>query len=144
MQEHSLDLGKYHFRRTKGDITVIGTWLRDDGRWRPCLVLIRTGDEGTQQCIPCCLTLDRAWIFSDVTGDQLAVLHTVIEFARCLRLDHSSKRDLLRIILLIDDYMSDLISMPPRPDFGQSVILEGEITNTNTGKSRDLIITESG
>jgi hypothetical protein len=137
-----LDLSKNHAAHVRGDITVFLTWLKITDQWRPCMAMIRTGEERSEHTIPCIMTLDKAWIWSDV-GSELEAMIMAIDFAKCLRLDFTKRSDVWRIMTLVNDYLGDLISMPPRPYHDPVAVAEAVITNTETGKSRDILITES-
>lgn len=145
-----LDLDRHHFKRTVRGITIIGTWLIDHDRNRPCMVLIREGEELKTQ-VPCVVGLDEAYTFDipwrwedyddgvDYRGHPQQAWATARLFAQQLRLDEHDAKTLSRIGDLIKDHLGDLISIPPyrSPDEGR-VIGEAILTNRTTGTEREI------
>ncbi|BBZ94313.1 hypothetical protein BRDID11004_47840 [Bradyrhizobium diazoefficiens] len=137
----ALDLTKYAFRQQHGDITVLGTWWlgdkdRAEGYW-PCLVLVPTfrmmiGDS----YVPCVVTLDLAWIWSEEHGDPAFALDTAMSFAQSLGLE-VSRHTCFRILSIIRDHIEDLIKrIPPRPTSHQDFVADILITDKTTGRER--------
>ncbi len=108
----ALDLSRYHFRRRKGDLTVLGTWLRTDEDWRPCLAIVRTGEEADDRTVPCVITIDKAWIWTEEVGDIVIAAHTTAGFLDALRMTPDN-RNILRILSIVRDSLGDLVTMPP-------------------------------
>jgi hypothetical protein len=126
-----IDLTKRAWTRTIGELTLIGTWLyqSEHMRWRPCLVLMRSGDEKSDHCIPCVVPLDNAWIWDERIGDPRTAVRTVHEFLAMLRLTQDPRNN-IRIASLIHDHLDDLIAIPPYP-YGEGALL-GELTMTDS------------
>lgn len=133
-----LDLSKRHFLRRKGILTAIGTWLLVGDDYRPCLAIVRTGEEFADFTIPCVVTLDRAWIWSEEVGDEILAGHDAGRFMHALRLDGGDERQILRLLSIIRDNLGDLISMPPYEAQDLAVIAEMEIINRTTGRTREV------
>lgn len=110
----TLDLTRRAWIRVKGDITIIGSWLyeAEDSRYRPCMVLMRTGDERNAHLIPCIITVDKAWIWEERVGDAREAARTTVQFIEALRVDHSLK-SIRRLLGLIHDHLGDLLTIPP-------------------------------
>jgi hypothetical protein len=143
MHEHSLDLAKSHWQKVHGDITVYGTWFRLDEGWKPAMVLLRTGEERGDHTFPCALMLDDAWIFDERKGDAARAITMAIGFAEAMRMAYTDRKVVHRIFTIIHDHLGDLISIPPRPWHDPVVTADLILTNRNTGKSREILITES-
>ncbi len=117
-----LDISRYHFLREKGDLTLIGTWIEIERRHVPCLVIVRTTDVGKESAVPCVITLDKAWIWSEDIGDMMQAAQILGGFLDALQLT-PNKRDTYRVLSLIHDHLGDLISMPPWTPPDQRIVL---------------------
>lgn len=113
MPQPVLDLRKYHWRRDHAGISFIGTWYRnEDRRHRPCMVLIRAGDERNRACQPYIIPLERAWIYEETIGDGAQAARGLIEMAKSLRMepDPAGLRELHGYIA---SHLGDLATIPP-------------------------------
>ncbi|MBJ6722426.1 hypothetical protein I2750_19690 [Bacillus sp. PR5] len=137
MSSPVLDLSTRAFYYVRGDITLIGTWLRVDGQFRPCMVLIRTGEEKNEYTVPCLIPLERAWIWNEMFGDPRQAARTVAGFIDALRLT-PGRFNAVRLLSLIHDHLGDLVTMPPLPPLEQSVVAEFLVTDNTTGKTREV------
>jgi len=138
-----IDLSLRHFTQTHGDIFVIGSWVELEGRHRPCLILIRTGDEGGEHCIPCVLSLDKAWIWSEDVGDPQAAARMAWRFMQALRMNEHDQRNFFRIHTIINDHLGDLLTIPPYAALrGSEVVAELTVTDNRTGKTKEVEIRE--
>jgi hypothetical protein len=116
--EPILDLNHRHWSASKGGLTAIGTWLKtEDDRWRPCMVIVRTVDDGHADAIPCVVTMDKAYLWSEAkgVGNPRAVAQIVVNFLYALRLDPFDAKNHVRVITLVTDHLQDLLTIPPRP-----------------------------
>jgi hypothetical protein len=141
----SLDLTQRAWTREVGQLTLIGTWLWEEEhqRWRPCMVLMRTGDERSDHFIPCVVTADKAWIWSEEIGDPRQAARIAFQFAQALRLDEHSPRVMIGIASLIHDHLDDLLHIPPLAAFDTDqgeVVAEAIITDNRTGQTREVEI----
>lgn len=139
----SLDLSRRAWTRVRGALTLIGTWmLNEDRRWRPVMAIIRTGDELTDHTIPCIVTMDKAWIWSEEIGDPRQAARIAHGFAQALRLDEHEPRTVVRLAMLIHDHLGDLLHIPPYvPDADDAdVIGEATVTDRRTGATHELEI----
>jgi len=133
-----LDLRQSAWTQRHGNVTVIGTWIGKDGDFQPCMVLIRSGDEYSEDLVPCAIPLEDCWIWSEDVGDGRRSAFAAREFARVLRLD-DDPRTLIRIASIIHDHLGDLISMRPYQQIEQkAVIADVSITHRDTGKTLDV------
>lgn len=136
----AIDLSLRYFTHTHGDIFVIGSWVFMDGRNRPCLVLIRTGDEQSDHCIPCIVTVDKAWVWSEDVGDPREAARMAWEFIQALRLDENDQRNFIRIASIIHDHLGDLLTIPPYTPRLSDVVAELTVINQRTGKITEVEI----
>lgn len=143
--EIALDLNRRHFTRVRGSITVIGSWHRDPAspEWEPCLVLIRTGDEYSGQCVPCCILLSNAHKWYEGFGDPTYTAMESAGFARALRMTDDPKT-YRYIAKVVNDFLEDLLIIPPWQEKDGTVLTLGEITLTNrdTGRTTEHLLTD--
>lgn len=137
---HMLDLSRRAFDFQRGNITVIGTWVQlDFRRWRPCLVLVRTGEELREDTWPCVVTVDQAWIWSEEIGDPQRAAHQAMAFAQALRLG-DTPQTVIRIASLIHDHLGDLLGIPPYQGPDDEPVAEVTITDRATGRTREVLV----
>jgi hypothetical protein len=135
-----LNLDRYHFKTSRMGLTFIGTWFIDHARNRPCLVIIREGEELKTQT-PCIISIDEAWIFDPDIGDPRRAARWMFDAIRVLRLAEHDAKTALRLGDLVANYTRELIRIPPyiAPD-DRPVIAEGTMTDSATGKVREIAI----
>ncbi|WWT39850.1 hypothetical protein [Microcystis phage Mwe-JY25] len=142
VSDTSLDLDRRAWSRVLGQITIIGTWLRgEDDAWRPCLVIVRTGEEF--DATPCVVPLDLAYVWDDRSGkgDPMAAARTAMSFVSALRLDDGSPMRVARKIAeAIADHLDELIAMPPAPPREGPTLVEATITVRETGERYEAVI----
>ncbi|GLQ09236.1 hypothetical protein GCM10007913_11680 [Devosia yakushimensis] len=107
-----LDLRLRHFYHVRGDLTVIGTWADMGDRIRPCIVIIRTGEELNEHTWPCIITSDKAWIWEETIGDPRQAAQTAFRFCQALRMS-THQSNIFRLVGLIVDHLHDLLHIPP-------------------------------
>lgn len=134
-----------------GPITVWMTWLRQIDRWEPCIVLTPQSlyASGASTVVPCVVPLGRAYAWASamadhshqkqlptpILGDLRDVMETAVQFAFTLGLDGMAKRDVFRVLRAVDDHLSELISMAPRPiGLGERHVADMVVTDANSGK----------
>lgn len=134
-EQPCIDLTHCHFRRVVGEFAVFGTWLRLGKESEPCLVITPSKlFEGKPAVIP----LSAAWKYSQMSfADPKVVANQVREFAKAMNKDTLSH--VIALTDLINDCLSDLISMPPDPK-ERLVVADAEITID--GKKRTMELTE--
>lgn len=133
-----LDLRHRAWSQRHGNITVIGTWIGKDGEFQPCMVLIRTGDEYSDDLVPCAIPLDDCWIWEETIGDGRRCAQAAHQFAQVMRLPVEPKT-LIRIASIIHDHLGDLIST--RPYVAQekkAVLADVQVINRATGQTADV------
>ena len=103
-----LDLTRYAFRREVGDLTIYGTWVpRPDDDSEPALAIVpRFRVIGC----PAVIALSSAYKYND----PAYLARAAHVFTQALGVA-AGVNDTLKIASLIDDHLSDLISMPPEP-----------------------------
>jgi hypothetical protein len=138
----ALDLSKSHFKFRRGPMFAVGTWVRgmsEDGGWEPCLVLFRSGDEGTQDLIPCLVTYNQAWVWSEDIGDPRIAAQTAASFCDAMRFTVDPHHMIL-VASTIHDLLGDLLSIPPYPE--REVIGHMLVTNTETGAETEVALVD--
>jgi len=139
---YAIDLSTIAWHRKHGHITVYGTWIRTDSGWRPALALVRTGDETSDHCVPCIVSMDRLWVFDEQIGDEVKAGEIVAGFIDPLRLS-ADARTAIYLLSIIRDHMGDVLNIGVRPDVGARVVGEVRVTNSETGKTREAEIVEN-
>lgn len=104
-----LDLTRYAFKREVGELTVYGTWVPcgEAGDSEPALAIVPRFREIGR---PAVIALSAAYKYNDPT--YLAIASHV--FAQSLGIA-AGVNSTLALANLIDDHLSDLISMPNEP-----------------------------
>lgn len=135
----TLDLTRQHFSHTRGVLAIIGTWIRVENDWTPCLVLLRAGEEGSPDTFPCVITYKNAWIFDETIGDPRQAARILHGFIAPLRLENDPKQ-IIKLHGIVVDYLDDLLRIPPyRPgEADLPVIGELTITHRETGKTSEV------
>jgi len=124
MTRPALDLSKAHFKRVKGDLTVIGTWLIGNDAPEPALVLVPSHAEGFERVTPCVVPLSAAWIWSEESGDPVHAARQSYTFAKALNVSAENVYTCMRISSLIRNHLGDLVAMPPMPKDGLEVVAD--------------------
>lgn len=137
----ALDLNKCHARREIGDMTLFMTWLRREHDWHPCLVILPAALVGKAGATPCVVPLDNAWRWSPDIGDGAHCARTAFEFCEALRLNPYEPRNLVKVAVMIQDHIGDLLRIPPRPQ-ERNVVAEAFLTDRETGKVGYQEVTE--
>lgn len=135
----ALDLTKRHWTKVRGPITAVGTWFNNGERWRQCIALFRTDDEGSDELVPCVIPIDRAWVWSEDIGDGRQSARMTVAFAQAMRLT-IDKRTLITLTSMIHDLLGDLLTIPPYQAAPGEVIAEVVVTNRDTGKSHEVVL----
>lgn len=121
-----LDLTTAAWEHTHGDIKVVGTWWLDtDGEppW-PCMVLVPAHHSlATDRYVPCVVSLDLAWIWSEEQGDAEFAMETAISFCQSLGLS-VNWANCYRVASIIRDHLEDLIKIGPRPAALNTVVAD--------------------
>ena len=139
-----LDLSRIAWAKRHGEIMAYGTWLKTDERgWRPVLVLVRAGDEMSDHCVPCIVTMDRIWLFDEAIGSEIVAADTIAGFIDPLRLT-LSKATAFKLLSIIRDHIGDVLQIPPRPFFADpTVVAEAIILDNETGRTVEKEIVEN-
>jgi len=146
MNKLAIDLNRYTFACHRGDLTLIGTWLLSDAKKQPCMAIIRRDEAMSPHSVPCIIPLSRAWVWDDKAGDAAQRTFAAFEMCQRLRIE-PTKRNIVRLMLAVNDTLEDLIKMPPYPscffDRDGDVIGEGTIINRSTGKTHEFELRDS-
>lgn len=136
MMKPALDLTQFHDRQQHGDITVYSTWFGDN--LRPCLALIptyrRTGFK------PAVILVDDAHLWSVDTGSPFYVQQQTPRIAQALGFEPTPAL-CARIANLIDDHLSDLLRIPPKP--AERVVVADAILTNQDGKQRHFEVKDA-
>lgn len=135
MINHAIDLEKRLWTKTRGSITAIGTWIRMEDDFRPCMVLIPAGKEKDDRLIPCVVTQDRAWIWSEEVGDPAQSAPIAFQFAQSLGLSAHEPRTVIRLAMFINDMLDDLLHIPPYQREDEVTVAEVVMTDHTTGRT---------
>lgn len=139
----TLDLTKYAWSHTKGDLRVYGTWRYDDDdrQWVPCLAIVPAHHLlSFERVTPCIVTVDLAWIWSEEHGDEALAGAIIGDFLATLGMA-PTPRNAYRVLDLIRDHLEDLIKrIPPRPP-EKTVAADAFVTDA-AGKQRHAEIKE--
>lgn len=108
--KHDLDLTQSHFSQQHGELTVFGTWFGED--LRQCLAIIPTYRR--RGFFPAVIMLDDAYLWAIETGSPFYVQQEAPKIARALGFDPTPSL-CARIANTINDHLSDLLTMPPKP-----------------------------
>ena len=128
-----LDLENRQWTKRRGDVMAIGTWIRLDGKFKPCMVLIPAGREKDDRLIPCVVTQDRAWIWSEDVGDPAQSAPIAFDFARILGIG-TDPRTIIALASFIHDMLGDLLTIPPYQAQTKVSLGEAVLIDNQTGK----------
>jgi hypothetical protein len=103
------------------------------------MAIVRAGDR-PEQMVPCVVTMDRAWIWSEEVGDPRQAAQMTHAFVQALRMADNIK-NVIALHLLIQDHLGDLLSIPPRPTLVGEAIAEVTVTERQSGKSHEVELT---
>lgn len=129
-----LDLTKAHWTKTRGEFTAIGTWIRIEGDFKPCMVIVRAGSELSERLVPCCVTQNRAWVWDERVGNPDEAARTTAMFLEHMSLSVTPQRA-IALASFIHDMLGDLLHIPPyKRESGANVVAEVTMTNVDTGR----------
>lgn len=129
-----LNLSRNHFVRAVGQLVVVGSWIwsEDQDAYEPCLAVMlryrRTGNK------PFVIALSSAYKYDDPVYMAHVVKQLIENFG--LTGEVAVAYDMAT---MIDDHLSDLISMPPNPT---SAIIVADGTVGADGQKRNIEIVE--
>jgi len=137
-----IDLNLRLWQRTRGDITVIGTWLLTTKR--PCLALVPSRINPThERATPCLVPLDMAFAWDEHTGDPAHTAAMSFQFAAALGLNPMEPRNVFAVTSLVRDALGELLAMPPFPEGEKEVTADVLITDPETGKTTEAEIVDN-
>lgn len=137
-----LDLNMRLWQRTRGDITIIGTWILTTRR--PCLALTPSRTIPTHDRVtPCIVPLDMAFAWDEHTGDPADAAAMSFQFAAALGLNPMEPRNVFAVTSLIRDSLGDLLAMPPFPEGEKQAVADVRITDPETGKTTEAEIVDN-
>lgn len=106
------------------------------------MVLIPADREYDDRLIPCVITVDRAWIWSEEVGDPAQAARTAFQFAHALGFNAFHGPTVARIAMFIADHLGDLLSIPPYDHGDDETVAEITMTDPNTGKVTEAVLKE--
>lgn len=121
-----LDTRQILWNHNHGDISVLATWVttEDEGH-EPCIVLYKTHSRST--C--CAIALSSAFKYDDPKYAALASKGICEDLGI-----EPTIQNVVRIGGLIDNYLEDLIQIPPRPKIGIKESLGEFVMTTENGQ----------
>ena len=133
MTDFDLDLTQSHFVKTRGDLTLYGSWYGE--RLRPCLVVLPTFGHAGGAGVPLVVELDTAyrWNPDDPDVSPRASAALVMQFLRLNGMDFGNVITPQRVLSLVHDHLGDLVMMPVKP-LQTVVVGDAFRTDTDTGK----------
>ena len=137
-----IDLERHLWKRTKGDITVYGTWSLHSGR--PVMVLVPTfvPRHSVERAVPCLIPLDAAFLWDEHTGDPSHCAQMTFQFAQVLPISPFNPSDMIRLTSIIREHLGDLLTMAPLPESEREVVADAILTDPNTGKTKETEIVD--
>lgn len=130
--KHFLDLNKRHFVYDIGDVRIYGSWCGPEKR--PCLALVPRFEIIGKQTMPFVVPVDHAYLWWERTADVEHIVTQSMKACECLGLDTNNPRNVVRVSILIQDHLQDLLSIPPLKS-EKSVVADAVITD-EYGKQR--------
>lgn len=126
-----LDLTQSHFVKTRGDLTLYGSWFGED--LTPCLVVLPAF---RMKCVPLVVPVDTAyrWNPDDIDVDPRRTAMLVMSFLASNGMDAANAITHQRVLSLIHDHLQDLITMPVKPT-NAVVVADAFRTDIDTGKT---------
>lgn len=133
----TLKLDQRHFTRIKNGFEVIGTWYQTEDtrwRWKECLVVLPEIRRKGKRLVPVIIPLTEAWKWAmhGEVGDPGHVFEKTVEWFNegILPGVAGNKRDHMRLLDAINNCLTELIAMPPRPK-GDTAAIGDMIVNKN-------------
>lgn len=130
MTKFDLDLTQSHFVKSRGDLTIYGSWFGDG--LDPCLVILPTYRQGVPLVVP--LRSAYQWNPDDRAVSPAASARMVMAFLSANGMDFANAITHQRVVSLIHDHLDDLISMPLKPSEAV-VVADAFRTDTETGRT---------
>lgn len=132
-----LDLTQIAWSHQQGDITIIGTWYGEN--LRPCMVLVPTY-RSRSGYKPAVIVIDDAYLWSTEFGSPGYVAKEAPAIVQSLGFDVTPQQ-CARVANIIQDYMSDLLRIPPKPV--ERVVVADAILTDESGKQRHTEILDN-
>lgn len=128
----ALDLTRYQFRRASRGVVIYGTWY---GRERePAMVLLPQHSESVEQVTPAVIPLSQAHVWekpSTTAGAILALEARAARIADALGWNGNDLAARLRVVSIIRDNISDLLTMAPVPSSETDVAAYATVTDAD-------------
>ncbi len=129
-----LDLRRYHFVRTIGQLTIYGVWIPradDEDQSEPAMAIMRAHGPTAK---PVVIGLSAMYKYTDAKYMAHASHHIAVSLGF-----EPNVSTAISIAHLINDHMSDVISMPPEPT--QTIVVGTMEMPDSTGKkiSADIL-----
>lgn len=129
-QRPALDLTQVAWAHQHGDITVFGTWFGEN--LRPCIAIVPTY-RSRSGFKPAVILVDDAFLWSAEFGNPGYVAMQAPQIVNSLGFDVTPQQ-CARIANLIQDHMSDLLTIPPKPI--ERVVVADAILTDQNGRQR--------
>jgi hypothetical protein len=129
-----IDLTKNTFVHVRGDFQIIGTWFAHNGLVddsEPCLVIMpKRGVKKILNEKPAVIALSSAYKYNN----PRALLHNSRIFVQSMGVT-DSMTNVHKLATIIDDHLTYLLTMPPKPVSDKIHGADVTITNQETGES---------
>jgi hypothetical protein len=108
----------------------------------PVMALVPTHRQMGLSYVPCVVTLDLAWIWSEETGDELYAADTAMSFAQSLGIG-ATRKNMMRVLSIIREHIEDMLKrIPPRPSDDRKIVGDFIARDQETGRERHMEIKE--
>jgi hypothetical protein len=142
-----VDLTDYAWKRSVGGafgITVYGSWFRDpEEGWRPALIIAPTDEKLIPRITLAIIPHADAykWSPDPHIGQPRHCIEWCREFLNGLGLE-DTRQNVVNLMSVIHSVFDDFLKLPPRPPRDEFVQAEATLTNTETGKTRQIEVKE--
>ncbi|QND60371.1 hypothetical protein [Mesorhizobium huakuii] len=106
------------------------------------MAIWRTADEGYDRLWPCVVTLEDAWKWSEEVGDPAHCARTSVMFCEMLRLNAVDPRVPIKLTMLIQDFIGDLVSMRPYQATDSEIVADIVMRDRNSGSVTEVEVRE--
>ncbi len=134
-----LDLTQTHFEKTRGDLTLYGSWYGDQRR--PCLAVLPA--KLKEASIPLVIVLDDAWKWNpdDPDAQPENSARQIGAFLYANGFDSANTFTAQRVVGLVHDHLGDLLRIPPKPT--SSVVVADAFRTDQDGSVTHIEVREN-
>ena len=130
-----VDLNKRHFAYDIGDVRIYGSWCGPEKR--PCLALVPRFEIIGKSTKPFVIPVDHTYLWWDKTADFEHIITQSMKACECLGLDANNPKNVVRLSLLIQDHLGDLLAIPPmQSEKSDQLVLADLVVTDEHGKQK--------